>query len=156
MKPLLITNKKKTGALWKGSIISLSMRVIMLLGSMLFFAFIVAPLAVSHLDRKSASVYLRAFFPRYYSWGVIVTAVALLGALTADPLPIALLLAILAGFVFSRQWLMHRINHYSDLQKTGDKAAGKKFAHLHRFSVLINSLQMIALIGISLNLLEVI
>ncbi len=130
--------------------------VIILLGSMIFFAVIVAPLAISHLDRQSASVYLRAFFPRYYSWGAIVTAIALIGALAAGPLQIALLAAILAGFIYCRQFLMHRINHYSDRQKSGDKSAGKQFARLHRFSVLINSLQMIALIAISLNLLEVI
>ncbi len=130
--------------------------VIILLGSMIFFALIVAPLAISHLDRRSASVYLRAFFPRYYSWGAIVTAIALLGALSSGPVLIALLALTLAGFIYCRQSLMHRINHYSDLEKAGDAAAGKRFARLHRFSVLINSLQMIALIGVSLNLLNLV
>lgn len=128
--------------------------VILLLGSMIFFVAVIVPLAVKILDRKSGAKFLRASFPKYYRWGAGITLVALPGTFSSGPYKMTLLLLILAGFIYTREVLVDQINDCSDRIQSGEQGAAKQYDRLHRFSVLIHSLQMIGLFGLSMQLLK--
>ncbi len=117
----------------------------MVLGSMVFFAAVVAPSAFRFLAVDAAAAYLRGTVPRYYLWGVISSAFA---AALAAPVHggMAMILGAVA-LVFSGvcQFLVPRINVARDGRNAGDEAAAATFRMLHRTSVLINLAQMIAL-----------
>ena len=53
------------------SIIALGTAV--LLGSMLFFAIMVTPNVFRLLEKDTAGGFLRAFFPKFYLWGIIIS-----------------------------------------------------------------------------------
>jgi len=110
------------------------------LGSMLFFATVVAPLVFAHFPEADAGEFIRRLFPRYYDVLAVVTAAGSLFALGS--VVGGLMSAVMVLFVFSRFWLMPRIN---DARDAGREA---RFALLHRASVIINMLQMLALIGV--------
>lgn len=115
----------------------------LLLGSMVFFALVVAPNVFRVLEPRVAGQFLRALFPIYYVWGAGLAAA---GAVAF--LPIAweagvILALVAAGFVFSRQALMPRINAYRDLELAGDASARRPFQRLHGLSVAINLAQMV-------------
>ena len=55
-----------------------------LAGSMLFFAFVVAPTVFRALPGEHAGPLLRALFPRYYLWGLVAALLTTLLALWAD------------------------------------------------------------------------
>jgi hypothetical protein len=110
------------------------------LGAMLFFAAVVTPLVFAHFPEADAGAFIRRLFPRYYDVLAIVTALGSLFALGS--VVGALMSAVMVLFVVSRFWLMPRINAARD---AGREA---RFALLHRASVLINLVQMAALISV--------
>ena len=116
-----------------------------LLGSMLFFAITVAPTVFRALPAEQAGRFLRAFFPRYYSWGFVLALIAAgLGALSNPVVALACLLV--AGlFIVVRQALMPRINNARDDEIRGVPGASKRFKALHLWSVVINGFQMVVL-----------
>ncbi|MGB5706226.1 MAG: DUF4149 domain-containing protein [Arenicellales bacterium] len=120
-----------------------------LLGSMVFFAAVVAPTAFRCLKPDQAGLYLRTVFPRYFLWGIIVSIAALLVCLFHSPKGSVLMTMVLIGFVYSRQILVPKINQardrWNETENAGDKA---KFDALHRRSVIINAAQMIMLVTI--------
>ena len=119
-----------------------------LLGAMLFFAAVVAPLVFTGLDAATAGRLIRRMFPWYY---LVVLALAILAALLSLPsAPVngAILGLVAAGAALSRQVLMPRINRLRDTQMAGDADAGRRFERLHRLSVWINSAQILALLWI--------
>lgn len=113
-----------------------------LFGSMLFFSFVVAPLVFLRLDPSTAGRFIRALFPWYYA---VLAALSLLAALAlvAQPVDAAIMGAILAGALVSRQVLMPRINRFRDRMLNGDAGGEGAFRRLHRLSVAINSLQLV-------------
>jgi len=126
--------------------------VALLLGGMVFFAAICAPVTFTALDAPNAAKHTRAIFPRYY---LFVGGLSGLGALAlALPRPAeALMMASIAAVAVGlRQGLMPRMNPWRDAELAGDAAAGRRFATAHRFSVLVNMLQM-ALAAVVLFLL---
>ena len=54
------------------------------------------------------------------------------------------MLVVGAGFWFARQVLMPRVNRARDEHLAGDVAAGSRFNRLHRTSVAINAVQLLA------------
>ena len=126
--------------------------VALLLGGMVFFAAICAPVTFTALDAPNAAKHTRAIFPRYYLFvgGLsALTAIALALPRPAEALMMASIAAVAAGL---RQVLMPRMNPWRDAELAGDAAAGRRFAAAHRFSVLVNMLQM-ALAAVVLYLL---
>ena len=106
-----------------------------LAGSMLFFGIVVAPSVFRVLPPDQAGVFLRAFFPRYYLWGLVVTVLATLAAFWSDKW-IGLLCAVIALlFLFARQWLMPQINAARDAEVRTDADHSPRFKRLHRLSV---------------------
>jgi xanthosine utilization system XapX-like protein len=115
-----------------------------LLGSMLFFAIVVAPTVFRALPGDAASPFLHALFPRYYLWGLVVAILCTLLALfVGAPVPGTACGLVTLLFVYTRQHLMPAIIHARDLQLGGDDAAGPRFRRLHLQSVLINLAQLL-------------
>ena len=123
-----------------------------LFGSLLFFAVTVAPTVFQALDIDQGGAFLRRLFPKYYLWGVVLSSLCLLAALTGDQDSwiTACCTVILAGFLYARQVLMPRINSARDGDREGDPVAAKRFRSLHLQSVVINALQLLLLLGLAL------
>lgn len=123
-----------------------------LLGAMLFFSFIVTPVAFKALEGDNISKYLRALFPLYYLVIIICGAVgALTLALNAHPLP-ASLLAVVAGFaLLMRQLVLPRLDALRAGRNAGEAVATRQFKRLHGLSMVVNLLQIVA-VGIVLSI----
>jgi hypothetical protein len=115
----------------------------LLLGAMVFFSGVMAPLIFTKLGADAAGRFIRQVFPWYYLTIIILGGVAALAFLSFRPWDaIALACVALAG-VAARQVLMPRINRARDAVVAGDAAAKTRFSRLHRLSVWINALQII-------------
>ena len=118
------------------------------LGAMLFFAIGVAPTVFQALPAEQAGLFLRKLFPRYYLSLIIGSTAGGLLWLGSQPLASGVCLLIAVSTLWIRQWLVPRINAIRDRELSGDVSAGEEFARLHRLSVVINMLQLLALLGI--------
>lgn len=108
-----------------------------ILSFMIFFPVVVATSVFKVLDEKQSSKFLRIFFPKYYLFGLVLSLIGLIIAIfDKNNMSIIIFLLIIIGFLFSRQFLMPIIN------KAKDNNNEKKFNILHRFSVLINFIQI--------------
>lgn len=121
-----------------------------LFGSMLFFSFVMAPLIFTQLDEATAGRFIRAVFPWYYLVLLALSGFAAVTLFSVAPLEAGVMLAIASMAAFSRQVLMPQINRQRDQAAGGDALAGKRFDQLHRFSVIINMMQ---LVGVTLVLI---
>ena len=126
--------------------------VLMLLGAMLFFPSVVAPVVFSSLPEAQAGVFLRSMFPRYYGFMIALSLIAALLFLVAND-ESAYQAAIVCLFVgvstlWVRQWLLPRINAARDEQLAGNAEAGRRFDRDHKLSVGINMVQLVLLVGI--------
>jgi membrane associated rhomboid family serine protease len=128
--------------------------VLMLLGAMLFFPSVVAPVVFTSLPDAQAGAFLRSMFPRYYSFMIALSLIATLLFLVAND-EAAYRAAVVCLFVgvstlWVRQWLLPRINAARDAQLAGDTEAGRRFDRDHKLSVGINLLQLALLAGVQL------
>ena len=115
----------------------------MILGFMIFFPIVVAPSVFKNFNEKQSSIFLRSFFPKYYLFGIITTSIGIfISALEKDFIIIFSLSIIFLGFVFSRQYLTPLINKAKDEIVKSNNLSKVKFERLHRFSVIINILQI--------------
>lgn len=121
----------------------------LILGGMLFFALVFAPLVFTKLPGDIAGGFIRRVFPVYYR---VFAALSALAALSVwGRVDMLVLGAVAAAFLFAWRWLMPRINEARDASRGGD-AAGARFGRLHRLSVAINALQMIAVLVVFVRL----
>ena len=113
----------------------------MILGIMLFFSFVIAPVVFTTLDEDNARKFIRRIFPFYYNVNLGLSLVVLLTFLFLSKLGIDfyLILAITLLFATSNYLLMPLINKYRDEKQD------KKFKYSHFLSVVINFIQMIFL-----------
>ena len=108
-----------------------------ILSFMIFFPVVVATSVFKVLDEKQSSKFLRIFFPKYYLFGLVLSLTGLIIAIfDKNNMSLIVFLLIIIGFLLSRQFLMPIIN------KAKDNNNEKKFNILHRFSVLINFIQI--------------
>ena len=126
--------------------------VLILLGAMLFFPSVVAPVVFTSLPEAQAGAFLRSMFPRYYAFMIALSLIAALLFLVFSD-ESAYQAAIVCFFVgvstlWVRQWLLPRINMARDAQLAGDTEAGRRFDRDHKLSVGINLLQLVLLVGI--------
>ena len=120
-----------------------------ILSFMIFFPLVVATSVFKVLDEKQSTKFLRSFFPKYYLYGFVLSAIGLsLSTYYENKFSILIFLFIMIGFFFSRQVLMPMINKSKDL---GDES---KFNKLHKFSVFINFLQIIGSIFLLVTYLK--
>ena len=120
-----------------------------ILSFMIFFPLVVATSVFKVLDEKQSSKFLRIFFPKYYLYGFVLSAIGVsLSIYYENKLSMLIFLLIVFGFVFSRQVLMPLINKSKDLEDES------KFKKLHKFSVFINFLQIIGCIFLLVTYLK--
>ena len=114
----------------------------MILGIMLFFSFVIAPVVFTTLDEDNARKFIRKIFPFYYNVNLGLSFIVLLIFVFLSKLGIEfyLILAICALFATSNYLLMPLINKYRDEKQD------KKFRYSHFISVAINFVQMIFLV----------
>ena len=114
----------------------------MILGIMLFFSFVIAPVVFTTLDEDNARKFIRKIFPFYYNVNLAISFVVLLTFLFLSKLGVDfyLILLITILFAISNYLLMPLINKYRDEKQD------KKFKYSHFISVVINFVQMICLV----------
>ena len=114
----------------------------MILGIMLFFSFVIAPVVFTTLDEDNARKFIRRIFPFYYNVNLAISFVILLIFLFLSKLGVDfyLILLITILFAISNYLLMPLINKYRDEKQD------KKFKYSHFISVVINFVQMICLV----------
>ena len=114
----------------------------MILGIMLFFSFVIAPVVFTTLDEDNARKFIRRIFPFYYNVNLAISFIALLLFLFLSKfgLDFYLILLITILFAISNYLLMPLINKYRDEKQD------KKFKYSHFISVVINFVQMICLV----------
>jgi len=114
----------------------------MILGIMLFFSFVIAPVVFTTLDEDNARKFIRRIFPFYYNVNLAISFIVLLLFLFLSKLGVDfyLILIITILFAISNYLLMPLINKYRDEKQD------KKFKYSHFISVVINFVQMICLV----------
>ena len=124
-------------------------------GGMVFFAFVYAPLVFTKLPAATAGGFIRAVFPVYYKamGGASLAA----GALLLPRGEAFVMIATGAVFFAVMLLLMPRINAARDASLAEDAGrttpAAKTFSRLHRLSVAVNFVQMLAVLAVLLRLL---
>ena len=113
----------------------------MILGIMLFFSFVIAPVVFTTLDENNARKFIRRIFPFYYNVNLGISFIVLMIFILLSKIGVDfyLILAITVLFATSNYLLMPLINKYRDEKQE------KKFKYSHFLSVLINFVQMICL-----------
>ena len=114
----------------------------MILGIMLFFSFVIAPVVFTTLDEGNARKFIRRIFPSYYNVNLAISFIVLLLFLFLSKLGVDfyLILFITILFAISNYLLMPLINKYRDEKQD------KKFKYSHFISVVINFVQIICLV----------
>ena len=113
-----------------------------ILGIMLFFSFVVAPITFTSLNEENARKFIRRIFPYYYNINLGISVIVTLIFIFIKSFHINFFLILLVALLFalSNYVLMPLINKYRDNNQDN------KFKFSHFISVVINFLQMIFLI----------
>ena len=113
-----------------------------ILGIMLFFSFVVAPITFTSLNEENARKFIRRIFPFYYNVNLGISIIVTLIFIFIETFNLDFFLILLVALLFalSNYVLMPLINKYRDNNQD------KKFKFSHFISVVINFLQMIFLI----------
>ena len=114
----------------------------MILGIMLFFSFVIAPVVFTTLDENNARKFIRRIFPFYYNVNLGLSFIVLITFILSSNIGVDfyIILIITVLFATSNYLLMPLINKYRDEKQE------KKFKYSHFLSVLINFVQMICLV----------
>ena len=118
-------------------------------GGMAFFAFVYAPLVFIKLGTETGGRFIREVFPVYYmAMGAtsVAAAVLLAFASTARGTDALAMAGIGVVFFLARFVLLPVINRNRDAGQAGDPAAKRRFDALHRASVIVNAVQMLAVL----------
>ena len=107
-------------------------------GIMVFFTVTVAPTIFTALPPEWSAAYVRKFFPRYFLFLGVTTAVAVPGG--AGLIAQAALLTCALVFFFSCFWLTPRIN------RARDEKQSSAFKTLHWLSAGLNMVQLLVFI----------
>ena len=113
-----------------------------ILGIMLFFSFVVAPITFTVLNEESSRKFIRKIFPYYYNVNLVISFLVLIFFVIQKTfsLNFYLILTVAILFALSNYVLMPLINKYRDENQE------KKFKYSHFISVVINFIQMILLV----------
>ncbi len=113
-----------------------------ILGIMIFFSFVVAPVTFTSLNEENARKFIRKIFPFYYKVNFALSTLVALIYLFQKIFNINFYLIFFVTILFfvSNYILMPLINKYRDDNQN------KKFKYLHFTSVVINFIQIIILI----------
>ena len=114
------------------------------LGIMLFFSFVVAPVGFKSLNEKNYRKFIRKIFPYYYSINLIILSLVSISIYISHGmnLTLSLILFCCVLFALSLFILMPLINKFKD------KKNKRMFNITHMTSVVINFVQIFLLIVI--------
>ena len=117
-----------------------------ILGSMIFFSFVVAPITFKLLDEENSRKFIRGIFPFYYLLNLTLSFVASVLFFVNQNLSIDFSLMVIVSVLFaiSNFILMPMINKFRDNNED------KNFKISHFLSVIINFIQLIFLVIILL------
>ena len=117
----------------------------LLLGGMIFFAAVMAPLVFTKLAAAQAGTFIRAVFPVYYLYVLVTSGVAALALVPAlaTRWDGAVMGVVAVLTIWLRQGLMPRMNTFGDAARSGDGTAKRRFDAAHRMSVALNMVQII-------------
>ncbi len=132
--------------------------VLLWLGVMAFFAFVVAPAAFATLEREAAGRFVSAVFPRYYLVGAVLGAAALAALLWRalvsgwrgwDWLSLLLIVVMLAGTLYAWAVVLPAAHAAREAMREAAQVpplstAATAFARLHRLSGILNGAVMVA------------
>lgn len=109
-------------------------------GVIIFFSAVVAPTVFKSLEEKEAGVFLRAFFPKYYNFGILLGIAGLIYIFFTGDMDSLLLglIAFMTILTISGKLMIPVIN------KARDTANEKSFKTYHLISVLMNVVTLIA------------
>ena len=115
-----------------------------ILGIMLFFSFVVAPVVFTTLDEENARKFIRRIFPYYYKVNLGISLLILLILLLTSNFGIKFYLTLVVAILFaiSNYLLMPMINKFRDENQD------KKFKYSHLISVIFNFIQILILLVI--------
>jgi uncharacterized membrane protein len=131
------------------------------MGAIIFFSFFVAPAAFRELEPEHAGRFIRTLFPRYYLFGAVCGALALVsggGLIGLRYWPWktgGTVLALLAGMVVLVLWARHRLlprmnslrEEAHEARRNGAEEAReevlKRWHRLHQLSVRLNVLVLL-------------
>ena len=115
--------------------------VSLVLGVMLFFSFVLAPMIFKVLPPDNAGIFVRAIFPYYYLVNLLILCIISSFYIYYETfvLDFYLILICTLLFFFNLIFLMPKINKYKDQRNE------KGFKISHFISVIINFMQLIAL-----------
>ena len=113
-----------------------------ILGIMLFFSFVIAPVTFTALDDENARKFIRKIFPYYYTVNLAISILVLICFIILKTffLDFYLILSVAILFAVSNFILMPLINKFRDEKQDN------KFKYSHFISVAINFMQMIFLV----------
>ena len=107
-------------------------------GVIIFFSAVVAPTVFKSLEEREAGVFLRAFFPKYYIFGIVLGILSLV-ILMLMPVNVMLTYAIVAMTLLTILGRMS-IPIINNARDSGDEAGFKKY---HLISVMMNVITLI-------------
>ncbi len=111
-----------------------------LLGGLILFSSLVAPNVFKSLNEKSARLFIRSIFPKLYLYSGILSLLSSFCLFFINIFLSFIFFMITLGYLYSRQFLMVKINEASDQKNE------KEFKKLHKFSVLIFVIQILLMI----------
>ena len=113
-----------------------------ILGIMVFFSFVVAPVTFTTLNEENARKFIRKIFPYFYLFNLTISILTIFTFVIIQKFSIEFYLISFVAilFIISNFILMPLINKYRDTNQD------KKFKYSHFASVLINFIQMIILV----------
>ena len=124
------------------SIYGITVLISIWVGVIVFFSAIIAPTVFKTLDEKSAGVFLRAFFPKYYLFAIVIglAALALIMIFNIEMSNI-LYIAIVSMTILSiiSRFMIPMINNARDMGEKGKE----KFNRLHMLSVSLNVITLV-------------
>ena len=107
-------------------------------GGIIFFSAVVAPTVFKSLEERDAGMFLRAFFPKYYIFGILL-GIASVVILMFMPISAILTYAVVAMTLLTVLGRMS-IPIINNARDSGDEAGFKKY---HLISVMMNVITLI-------------
>ena len=107
-------------------------------GTIIFFSAVVAPTVFKSLDERDAGVFLRAFFPKYYIFGIVLGVISII-YLLFSPVHSHLLYSIIAMTVLT---ILGRMS-IPIINKARDTNNEQAFKRYHFISVMMNVITLV-------------
>ena len=107
-------------------------------GTIIFFSAVVAPTVFKSLDEREAGVFLRAFFPKYYIFGIVLGVISII-YLLFSPVHRHLLYSIIAMTVLT---ILGRMS-IPIINKARDTNNEQAFKRYHFISVMMNVITLV-------------